>query len=130
MTNAEYAAEIERIRQIREAMEQAEKELDVAAVVELFAENVAMMPEGGPELSGLEAVAAFHRDFYDGLEEFDINFTAEDTTVQSTIAMEKGTYEATLVAKEDGEAQDVSGRYLYFYEQDEDGEWKILRMSW
>jgi uncharacterized protein (TIGR02246 family) len=130
MTNADYAAEIAQIRQIRATVEQAENELDVAAIGELFAENVAMMPKGGPVLRGAEAVTAFHRDFYEGLKEFDISFSPEDITVQSTIAIEKGTYEATLVPKGDGEAQSVSGQFLYFYEQDEDGEWKILRMSW
>lgn len=130
MTNAEYTAEIKQIREIREAVEQAEKELDAAAIGELFAENVAMMPEGGPVLRGSRAVMDFHRDFYEGLKDFEISFSVEDITVQNTIAMEKGTYEATLVPKDNGEEQNVSGRYLYFYEQDEEGEWKILRMSW
>jgi uncharacterized protein (TIGR02246 family) len=130
MTKTGYEDEIEKIRQIREEVEEAEKNLDAVALGKLFADDVAMMPEGGPEVRGSEAVIAYHRDLYDGLEVLDIDFLIEDIAVLSSIAMEKGSYTANLVPKGDGETQNISGQYLYFYEQDSDSKWKILRMSW
>jgi uncharacterized protein (TIGR02246 family) len=130
MARTDYHAEIKRIRQIREAVEKAEREMDAEAFGHLFAKNVAMMPRGGPTVRGSEDVIAFHRDLYDGYERFDVDFSIEDITVLGGLAMEKGSYTAELVPKSGGEPENVTGRYLYFYEQDADGAWKILRMSW
>jgi uncharacterized protein (TIGR02246 family) len=130
MTKSDHYAEIERIRQIREAVEKAERELDAESLGDLFANNVAMMPRGGPKVWGSEEVVAFHQDLYDGYERFDVNFSIEDIILLGDIAMEKGSYTAELVPKGGGEPENVTGQYLYFYEKDTDGKWKILRMSW
>lgn len=130
MTKTGYEDEIEKIRQIRKEVEEAERDLDVVAFGKLFADDVAMMPEAGPEVRGSEAVIAYHRDLYDSLEVLDIDFSIEDITVLSSIAMKKGSYTANLVPKGDGESQNISGQYLYFYEKNTEGKWKILRLSW
>lgn len=130
MSKGHDHAEIERIRQIRRAVEKAERELDAQALGNLFADNVAMMPQSGPRVWGAAEVVAFHRDLYDGYERFDVDFSIEDITVLGGLAMEKGSYTAELVPKGGGETENVAGQYLYCYEQDADGTWKILRMSW
>lgn len=130
MTEIDYNAEIETIRRIRTAVEKAERQLDAEALGNLFADNVAMMPQDGPRIGGSKDVVAFHQDLYDGYERFDVDFSIEDITVLGGIAMERGSYKAELVPMGGGEPENVSGQYLYFYEQDADGVWKILRMSW
>jgi uncharacterized protein (TIGR02246 family) len=130
MPAIDHKAEMKKIQQIRAAVEKAERELDADALGNLFAENVAMMPQGGPRIWGAKDVVAFHRDFYDAYERFDIDFSIEEIVVQGGMAMEKGSYTAELVPKGAGEVENASGHYLYFYEQDDDGVWKILRMSW
>jgi len=130
MTKKDLDAPIEEIRRIRRAVEEAEIDLDSGAFGELLADDVAMMPVNGPELKGSKKVISYHRDLYAGLDVLDIAFSIEDITVLGGIAVEKGAYKARLVPKGDGDPQDISGQYLYTYEKDSSGAWKIHRMSW
>ncbi|MEJ2599429.1 MAG: nuclear transport factor 2 family protein [Anaerolineales bacterium] len=130
MANIDYEADIEQIRRIRSAVEEAENSLDSEALGKLLTDDVAMMPVNGPELKGLNNVVDYHRELYDSQDAIDIAFLIKDITVLGGIAVEKGTYKATLAPADNGEPTDISGQYLYTYEKDSAGVWKIHRMSW
>ena len=116
------------IRRIRQAVEDAENQGDAAAFAELFASDVAVRTET-TRIDGAHDVEAFHRDIYDR-QGLDIHFTPDDVLVLGGLAVEHGTYTIDLTAKETGETRREGGRYLYTYERDNSGGWKIHRMSW
>ena len=89
-----------------------------------------MMPVNGPDLKGIKKVVRYHHDLYKGQDALDITFSIEDIIVHGGIAVEKGTYKARLIPVGSGKPQDISGQYLYTYEKDPSGAWKIHRMSW
>ena len=116
------------IRRIRQAVEDAENEGDAAAFAELFAPDVAVRTET-TRVDGAHEVEAFHRDIYDR-QDLDIRFMLEEVLVLGGLAVEHGTYTIDLTSKETGETRREAGRYLYTYERDDSGGWKIHRMSW
>lgn len=116
------------IEQIRAAVVQAENDGDARALRELFADDIAMLPSGN-QIHGAGAVEEFHRQLY-AEEDFDAAFFIDRIVVVGGLAMETGLYEVRTVSTEDGTDKQVEGRYLYSYEQDASGVWKIHRMSW
>lgn len=120
--------EIAAIERIRAAVVRAENDGDAQALGQLFADDIAMLPTGNA-IHGAEAVEEFHRQLYDQ-EELDAIFTIDRIVVLGGLAMEKGTYSVKTTSKEDGTESEVAGRYLYAYEKDDSGAWKIHRMSW
>lgn len=117
------------IEQIRRDVEQAENEGDADAFAQHLADGVAMLPTSGPRRVGVDEVVAFHRDHFNA---YDINvaFSIEDITVLGDLAVERGTYEATLIPTDGSEPRDGGGDYLYVYERNSAEEWEIIRMSW
>lgn len=120
----------EQIKRIREEVEQAVNELNVEHLGNHFADDVAMIPEDGPRIVGVDAVKDFHRDLYGTVIEMDIEFTIENITVIGGVAVEEGTYQQKIVRSDEGESTQASGNYLYTYERGQDGSWEIHRLSW
>lgn len=116
------------IRQTRVAVEEAERELDAEALGRLFTEDISMLP---PEnrIDGAEHVEQFHRELYQGLRALDVDFQIEQIQVLGDLAIETGTYIFESVRR-DGTENRGGGKYIYTYERQPSGGWKIHRMSW
>lgn len=119
----------EAIRKIRREIEQAENAGDAEAFGDHLADEVAMLPTSGPRHKGVGDVVAFHRNHFDTYD-IDVEFAIDDISVLGDLAVELGTYAATLVPADGSEPRDGGGEYLYVYERHSDGAWKIIRMSW
>lgn len=119
----------DQIRQIRRDIERAENAGDADAFGAHLADDVAMLPAQGPQRTGVEDVVEFHRDHF-GTYDIDVTFSIDDVTALGDLAVERGTYSATLVPADGGEPRDGDGDYLYVYERRSDAGWKIVRMSW
>lgn len=116
------------IRQIRVAVEEAERQLDAEALGRLFTDDIAMLPPGN-RIEGADQVEQFHRELYLGLRALEVNFEVERIQVLGDLAIETGTYAAESVQR-DGTNNQGGGRYIYTYERQPAGDWKIHRMSW
>jgi uncharacterized protein (TIGR02246 family) len=117
------------IRDIRREIEQAENAGDAGAFGRPLADDVAMVPADGPRRSGINEVVEFHRDHFDTYD-IDVSFDIEKICVVGDLAIERGSYSATLVPVEGGDPRDGGGDYLYVYERQPDSGWQIIRMSW
>lgn len=117
------------IQKIRQDIETAENAGDVAAFGEHLADEVAMLPASGPRHAGIDDVVAFHRDHFDTYD-IDVSFSIDTITILGDLAVEHGTYTATLSPVDGGEPRDGGGEYLYVYERQPNEDWKIMRMSW
>lgn len=120
---------MDRIRRIRREIERAENEGDADAFGAHLAEDVKMLPADGPRRAGHDEVLAFHRDHF---ASFDVDVTSiiDNITVLGGLAVEAGTYAATLDPTDGGESREVGGPYLYVYERTETAGWSVIRMSW
>lgn len=117
------------IEQIRRDVERAENEGDADAFAQHLGDDVAMLPSSGPRRDGIDEVVAFHRDHFDTYD-IDVEFSITEITVLGDLAVERGTYSATLVPTDGSESRDGGGDYLYVFERQSEGTWKIIRMSW
>lgn len=117
------------IRRIRRDIERAENSGDADAFAEHLADDVAMLPSSGPRRDGIDEVVAFHRDHFETYD-IDVEFSIEEITVLGDLAVEQGSYSATLVPKDVGEPRDGGGDYLYVLERRSRETWEIIRMSW
>ena len=116
------------IRQIRVAVEEAEKKLDAEALGRLFTKDIAMVPPGN-RIDGAEHVEQFHQELYQELRALDVDFQIEQIQVLGDLAIESGTYTFESVRR-DGTESHGGGKYIYTYERQPSGGWKIHRMSW
>lgn len=121
---------VEQIRQIRRDIERAEGEQDSELLGEHFDEGVTMSPTNGPHISGARSVVEYHRDLFKDWGEMNVEFTIEEISICGGLAVERGTYEFQMTPPGEDEVQEGGGDYLYTYERDQDGTWKIIRMSW
>lgn len=126
---AENAEADKGIRQIRRDIEQAENAGDAAVFGRHLAEDAAMLPDSGPHHEGVEEIVEYHRNHFETYD-IDVEFTIDEISTLGDLAVEQGTYSATLVPTEGREPREGGGNYLYVYERDSQGDWKILRMSW
>ncbi len=117
------------IREIRREIEQAENAGDPEAFGRPLADDVAMVPADGPRRSGIKEVVEFHRDHFDTYD-IDVSFDIGEISVVGGLAVECGTYSATLVPEDGGDPREGGGDYLYVYERQPGSGWEIIRMSW
>lgn len=131
MTSGENQREVvEEIRQIRRDVERAENEQDGVLLGKHFADDVVMTPTEGPQIVGSNAVVEYHRDLYEDWGEMDVEFSIEEITILGGLAVEMGSYEFTMRPPDEDDVQHGGGEYLYTYERQSDGTWKIQQMSW
>lgn len=116
------------IRQIRVAVEEAERELDAQALGKLFTEDIAMLPPHN-RIDGADQVEQFHRELYQELRALEVDFQIEQIQVLGDLAIETGTYTFESVRRNGTESQG-GGKYIYTYERQPSDDWKIHRMSW
>lgn len=116
------------IRQIRAAVEDAERRLDARALARLLTDDAAMLPPGN-RIHGAAEVEEFHRKLYQRFRILEVTFEIEQIQILGDLAVETGTYTARSTQHDGTTGQDV-GRYIYTYERQPDGGWKIHRMSW
>lgn len=126
--NPTQDSDVAAIRQIRVAVEEAERELDAEALGKLFSEDVAMLPPDN-RVNGADPVEQFHRELYQELQALDVDFQIEQIQVLGDLAIETGTYTFQSVRRNGTESQG-GGKYIYTYERQPTGGWKIHRMSW
>ena len=116
------------IRQMRVAVEEAERNLDAGAFARLFTQDVAMLPTDN-RIDGADQVEQFHRELYQEFRALEVNFQIEQIQVLGDLAIETGTYTSESIRR-DGTESRGGGKYIYVYERQPSGGWKIHRMSW
>lgn len=116
MDNAQHLnATKDEIKRIWRDIERAEQAGYPDAFSELLADDVAMLPASGPRRDGIDEVVEFHRDHFNTYD-IDVAFSIDEITVLGNLAVERGTYEATLVPTDGVESRDGGGDYLYVFE--------------
>lgn len=121
-------SDVAEILGIRGRIEEAVSRGDARGPAELFADDIAMLPDGS-RVHGSREVEEYHRQLFEQVE-VNEQFSVERIIVLGDLAVEFGTYSYEATSKDDGRVQRGGGRYLYTYDRDESGRWEIHRMSW
>jgi uncharacterized protein (TIGR02246 family) len=97
---------------------------DLAGLVALFTEECVRMPQGGAATVGRLALeAAYRQDFADVWNaQAKVRLNAEDIIISGEYAFARGA--DTLVQDQDGKQMEETGKWLFVYRRQPDGNWK------
>ena len=103
------------------------KKLD--AVIALYAPEPVFLPTIGPRWVGL---AAIRKNFTGLLENYDPHVVLHslETARSGRLGYDSGTYEETITPVKGGKAIPSRGAYLFLFQREKGGAWKILEQTW
>jgi uncharacterized protein (TIGR02246 family) len=93
----------------------------------LWAEDGVQLPPGAPAVNGKEAIYAGIVSDLDMYEYTEFVIVPEELSVNGDMAISRGVYTVTFVAKTGGDPISFEGKYMTFISQQKDGTWKIYR---
>ena len=99
---------------------------DVSANMSGFAEDVVYLPPDGPPVRGKVALESFLRSAVDSFDA-QIEMVPEETVVAGEWAFQWGTITGTLRPIGGGDSVSLDGKWMYVYQRQGDGSWKIAR---
>ena len=114
------------VRAASEAYLEALLRLDHVAAASFWAEEALLMPSGGPDVVGHKGVASMMSENYPELRFVEVDVLSSEIRVSGDLAFEVTHHEERLGAP-DGEDLEMAGRYLFVWQRDKSGAWKILR---
>ena len=114
----------------RARLEAGENAFDAGPLVDTMADDMVLMVPNEPVQVGKEQCAAFVRHILaDQQAWFDrrISYVSEEVAIRGNTAFDRGTFSFTVVVKHDGSTSEPTGKYLWLYERNADGDWKMSR---
>ncbi|HRW10147.1 MAG TPA: nuclear transport factor 2 family protein, partial [Caldilineaceae bacterium] len=100
---------------------------DAERWIALWADDGVRLPPNAPVVEGKEAIFAGISSRMETIQYTAFVITPEELTVNGDIAISRGVYEGTFVAKAGGDPMQVDGKFMTFLRQQPDGTWKIYR---
>jgi uncharacterized protein (TIGR02246 family) len=99
---------------------------DIDNWISLWTDDGIQMPPGSPPALGKEEIRKRNKAVLLRFT-FDLRITNDEIGAADEWAFARGTYNATLTAKEGGKRTRVDGKYLTIFKRQSDGSWKIHR---
>lgn len=125
---ADDAADRAAIDAYIEQAERAFADADLESAMQLFTDDAVILQEGGPDISGKDAIRATYAGM---LENFHVatDLTTESVAVSGDLAVEHGTYTFRLTDKATGMVTlDTNSRYMHVFKRQPGGPWQTWRM--
>jgi uncharacterized protein (TIGR02246 family) len=123
--------DIEVLTRLRTELEQAENAGDAETIARLMADDAVVMVPSFAVRDGHEASSSFIRDILCGLHEAFVRvvtYTSAEIAVHGDVAFDRGTFAFTTEPREGGPTSRATGKYLWLYSRDGDGEWRLARL--
>ena len=102
---------------------------DVDAIVNFILDDAVFMPPNAAALVGKAAIQSWLQTATDTYT-FDETWSSEEIVVFGDWAFDRGTSKVLMTSKAGGEPVDVTGKYIWIYERQADGNWKYARCIW
>ncbi len=99
---------------------------DVSANLAGFTEDIIYLPPDLPPVRGKPALESFVRSFFDSFDA-EIKMAPEETVVAGDWVFQWGTITGAFRPLEGGDGTSLEGKYMYLYQRQPDGSWKIAR---
>jgi uncharacterized protein (TIGR02246 family) len=101
---------------------------DIDAIVQLYAPEPVFLANSGERLSGIDEIRT---NFAMGLSEFTPKLTLHSKTsaASGALAYDSGTYDEIITPVRGGGVSAVRGNYLFVFQRQKNGEWKILEQT-
>jgi ketosteroid isomerase-like protein len=102
---------------------------NLKAVLTLYAPEPVFHSTVGPALKGLGAI---RRNFAGLLKDYDPDLAlhSERSETSGTLGYDSGTYEETVARVKGGAPIKARGSYLFLFQKQKRGGWKILEQTW
>ncbi len=99
------------------------------AVMMLYAPEPVFHPTVGPTWEGAIAI---RKSFAGLLKDFEPNITLHSVRSETsgTLAYDSGTYDETIARVKGGAPIKARGSYLFLFQRQKRGDWKILEQTW
>jgi ketosteroid isomerase-like protein len=123
---SDYARDIEAINAMREKHVLAVNTKDIAANMADFTDDLVYLPPDQPPVYGKDSLTAFVEAFYAGFD-IEIEMTSKEVVIAGEWAFDWGIVTGVVVPLEGGEKVVLDWKYLYVYQRQPDGSWKIAR---
>ena len=123
-------ADLEAIKQIREAHIAAVNRGDVDAWMALYAEDAVQMPPNMSANIGRRKIRPWANDFLAPYRSAAYALLVDEIHVAGDWAFERGAYKITLTNKEGGGSIQDIGKYITIYQRQPDGQWAMARDIW
>jgi len=122
-------ADVDAVQQrLAEYTEKANAE-DVAALMDFYTEDAEVIKPDDGVLNGKEEIRAWLKELFRDHKAIFKN-TSKAIVVRDDKAYDRGIYEVNLISDK-GEGKDIkAGWYLYIWQEQPDGGWKIAKQSW
>ena len=101
---------------------------DIDAIVQLYAPEPVFLANSGERWSGIDEIRT---NFAMGLSEFTPKLTLQSkrSADSGTLAYDSGTYDEIITPAKGKAAAYVRGNYLFVFQRQKNGEWKILEQT-
>ncbi len=127
MPNAEdEARDIEALNATLMAHVAAVNSGDTATNLAGFTEDLVYLPPDGLPVRGKPALASLIGSFYEAFEA-EIEMVSEETILMGDWAFQWGTIKGTVSPLDGGDSTPLNGKWVYLYQRQPDGTWKIAR---
>jgi uncharacterized protein (TIGR02246 family) len=102
---------------------------NLAAVMELYAPRPAFLPTIGPRWAGTDNI---RKNFSGLLTTYDPHISLRSIASENSgeLAYDSGTYDETITPVKGGKPIASKGSYLFLFQRQPDGSWKILEQTW
>ena len=91
-----------------------------------FTDDLVYLPPDQPPVYGKDSLTAFVEAFYAGFD-IEIEMTSKEVVIAGEWAFDWGIVTGVVVPLEGGEEVVLDWKYLYVYQRQPDGSWKIAR---
>jgi len=100
----------------------------LSAMLDLYAPEPVFLPASGERWEGRDVITAH---FIEGLTQFDSDLKLHSLHSEASgdLAYDSGTYSEKVTPARGGRAAELRGNYLFIFQRQTDGTWKILEQS-
>lgn len=123
-------ADLESIKQVREAHVAAVNHGDVDAWMAQYAEDAVQMPPNRSANIGRRKIRPWADDFLRPFRSAAYALLVDEVQVAGDWAFERGSYKITLTNKERGGSVQDIGKYITIYQRQPGGGWAMARDIW
>ena len=113
---------------VGQAWVQAWNAKSMLVLLDLYAPEPVFLPASGERWAGKDTIAAH---FFHGLSQFNphIELHSARSIASGDLAFDSGTFDQTITAPDGSSPMRLRGNYLFVFQRQPDGQWKILEQS-